>query len=160
VGREAAQWFPRSHDFRSTREAPSYTPVIPAATPQRFPAGRHAPLAGTHTGRSRLKVPLRASQTDPYPPGSGSVPPNGASNTGFSRIPSRLARHAHNPSGSTESPWLCQGRLPPNPPIPNRFGCPQLHSDHCNNPRIGVSHPHSEITRLVAHLDQMMQPTG
>ncbi len=34
--REAAHWFPCSHDFRSTRAASSYTPVTPAGTPQQL----------------------------------------------------------------------------------------------------------------------------
>ena len=157
--RDTTQWFPCSHDFRSTRAAPSYTPVTPAGTPQllSLPADDH-PWPGWPSDARTLKSTKRASHTDPYPPGSGSAPPNEASSTGSSRMPSRLARHAHNPSGSTGSPWLCQGRLPPNPSIPNKFGCPQLHSDHCDNPRIGVSHPHSENTRLTAHFQQVMNP--
>jgi hypothetical protein len=149
AGREDAQQFPRSHDFRSTRAAPSYTPVTPTTTSQLIsPSADAHPWPGQPPDARFSKSHGRASRTDPYPPGSGSAPPNEASNTGSSRMPSRLAHHAHNPSGSTGSPWLCQGRLPPNLPIPNRFGYPQLHSDHCDNPRIGVFHPHSEITRL------------
>ena len=45
VGRDTAQWFPCSHDFRSTRAAPSYTPVTPADTPQHFLC-RQAPTPG------------------------------------------------------------------------------------------------------------------
>jgi hypothetical protein len=49
--RESPRAVPVFTCFRSTRAAPSYTPVTPAGTPQHFPTGRRPPLAGAVTGR-------------------------------------------------------------------------------------------------------------
>ena len=46
-------------------------------------------------------------------------------NVGFSRMPFRHARHTR-VVWSTDTPWLCRGRLPPIPAPPGA-GCPQLH---------------------------------
>jgi hypothetical protein len=59
-----------------------------------------------------------------------------------------LARPA--PSGSTDTPRLCQGRLPPSP-VPPRSGCPQLRSPCCDRETVQVSHLHSTNKRLTAH---------
>ena len=65
-----------------------------------------------------------ALQTDPDPPGSSRLDAYGASRTGSSRTPSRLARR-------TRAVWQCRrvpalsGPLPPSPAFPGS-GCPQL----------------------------------
>ena len=100
--------------IRSTREAPSYTRVTPAGKPQASPpAGAQAWLArpaDAPVENSRCAH----SHTDPCPPGSGSVPPNEASDTGSSRVPSRLT-HRTRPIGQYRNILLCQGGLPPKP---------------------------------------------
>src|ERR671919_2877143 len=54
-------------------------------------------------------------------------------------------------SGSTDTPWLCRGRLPPIP-APPKTGCPQLQPPRCDGTAAKVSHLHSINKRLTAHL--------
>ena len=53
-------------------------------------------------------------------------------------------------SGSTSTPRLRQGRLPPFPALPGS-GCPQASPGRCDGPAEKVSHPPSITQRLVAH---------
>ena len=53
-------------------------------------------------------------------------------------------------SGSTDTSWLCRGRLPPIP-APPETGCPQLRSPAATGTTVQVSHLHSINKRLTAH---------
>ena len=92
--------------------------------------------------------------TDPDPPGSSRLDAYGASRTGSSRTPSRLARR-------TRAVWQCRrvpalsGPLPPSPAFPGS-GCPQLRQAAATAHRQGLS-PHSDSSRFVAH-EQIIEP--
>ena len=53
-------------------------------------------------------------------------------------------------SGSTDTSWLCRGRLPPIP-APPETGCPQLRSPAATGTTMQVFHLHSINKRLTAH---------
>src|SRR6266576_2492742 len=90
--------------------------AFPMASPPAHPFRLRSRPARVHGGRAR--------HTDPDPPGSSRLDAYGASRTGSSRAPSRLACR-------TRPVWQCQGvpslsgLLPPSPATPGS-GCPQL----------------------------------
>ena len=99
---------------RSTGEASSFTPVAPASTPQTFPAGCPHRKQSDLDGRRVTHLLRRAPHIRPKSARLEPVPHNEASDTGFSRIPSRLAHQART-VWQYRHDLTSSGLLPPTP---------------------------------------------
>ena len=110
--------FPRSSSSRSTGEAPSSTP---AASPRLRRRPSPWPPSPDFRDPARSSPPeMRdgcAPQTSPDPPGSSWRRVKRRNNTGFSRIPSRLAHHAR-PIRQSWTDVTLSRLLPPSPATP------------------------------------------
>jgi hypothetical protein len=119
-------WFPCSLVDRSTEEAPDSAPAtspwLPRSTSPRPPS---VPLTCQGVPRLRDEGDGCAS-----PPAQIHQVRAGASferrRTSVSRVCLSATLATPASSGSTDTPWLCRGRLPPIPAPPGT-GCPQLH---------------------------------
>src|SRR5712691_3092993 len=92
-----------------------------------------------------------APLTSPYPPDLSWRDVKRRNNTGFSRIPSRLAHRAR-PIRQYQADATLSRLLPPSPATPGS-GCLQLHPAAATAGRWMVSHLHPERQRLVAQPD-------
>lgn len=143
-------WFPCSRVVVRRVRHPALPRRLSTSTPRTFlvdcpPSCPHR----TDSGRTLHTSSSRAPHTDPDPPGFESVPPNEASSTRFSRIPSRLAHRARTIWQYWHDSTL-SGRLATHPAIPrNRLPSPT--SRCCDSTMVEVSHLHSINTRLMAH---------
>src|SRR5918994_5791592 len=117
-------WFPRSPEPIDEGGVQLNPGSLATSTPQTFLVASSPAYPfrlQSHPSQPRDGCAL---QTDPDPPGSSRLDAYGASRTGSSRTPSRLARR-------TRPVWQCQrvpalsGPLPPSPAFPGS-GCPQL----------------------------------
>ena len=151
--------FPCSPDYRLVRPAPSYTPMAPVGTPQTHsPPAAARRLVETDSGPVR-NISSTRRNTGPRSARFEPAPHNEASDTGSSRIPSRLAHHDPHHLAVLARPAL-SGPLATNPPIPPGSGCPQL-TDRCDGRASEVSHLRSEYTRLTAHMPNVVRvPAG
>jgi hypothetical protein len=90
-----------------------------------------------------------APRTSPYPPGLSWRCFKRRNDTGFSRIPSRLAHRAR-PIRQYQAGTTSSRLLPPSPAIPGS-GCLQLQPAAATASRWTVSHLHMVKQRLAAH---------
>ena len=90
-----------------------------------------------------------APRTSPYPPGLSWRCFKRRNDTGFSRIPSRLAHRAR-PIRQYQADATSSRLLPPSPAIPGS-GCLQLQPAAATASRWTVSHLHMVKQRLAAH---------
>jgi hypothetical protein len=128
------------------------TQLCPGSIANGYAADLHRGLPTGTPGRLRSRPSTwnsRALHPGPYPPDLSRCHAYGAFNTGFSRIPSDLARRTPNPSGSTRPSRLCQ-RCFPSSPAPPGLDCAQLLPSCCDN-LAGRTHTSLVHRRLTAH---------
>ena len=99
-----------------------------------------------------------APRTSPYPPGLSWRCFKRRNDTGFSRIPSRLAHRAR-PIRQYQADTTSSRLLPPSPAIPGS-GCLQLQPAAATASRWTVSHLHMVKQRLAAHTQEQHKGSG
>lgn len=137
---------------RLAREAPSSTPTASPRLRRSYSAWPPHQLEDTGVGvgpdgRTRVRAP----QPGPYPPDLSRYYAYGASATGSLSLYLLASLAGPGPSGDPRPSRRCRGCFPPSPAFPGS-DCPQLLPGRCDGPAAKVSHLHSMVWRLVAHL--------
>ena len=141
--RATTAWFPRSRWNRSIREAPSSTP---AASPRlrRRPSPWPPHRQNYTAAESRNLHPHldpRALQTGPDPPGFEPASRLRSVQHWSLTLHLLILLDEPAPSGSTSTPRLCRGRLPPSPAFP-WIGLPPLHQAAATQRTVAALDPH------------------